>query len=239
MSESMHNTVLDSLGTRIASGDPAPGSSFTLADLERDYGASRTTAREAIKVLESIRMVQSRKRVGITIAPREEWDALNEHLIRWNLAGPFKQRQFEALLELRVAVEPIAARLSAIRASDAQRAELLRLASRLHGLGSQGLGDSEAYLATDLEYHSLLLASSQNPQFTILRGPVNLVLSWRAGLGMTPAVPYEGTLDAHLATARAIVAGDADGAERHARSHVRTVWSEIAPKHSGDASLDV
>ena len=128
MVDNVHETVLDSLGTRIAAGDPAPGASFTLADLEAEYDASRTTAREAVKVLESIRMVSSRRRIGITVRPREEWDALDEHLIRWNLAGPFRQHQFEALLELRVAVEPLAARLTAIRATDAQRAELLRLA---------------------------------------------------------------------------------------------------------------
>lgn len=227
MVDNVHETVLDSLGTRIAAGDPPPGSSFTLADLEADYDASRTTAREAVKVLESIRMVSSRRRIGITVRPREEWDALDEHLIRWNLAGPFRQHQLEALLELRVAVEPLAARLTAIRATDAQRAELLRLATRLHELGSQGLGDTDPYLKVDLEYHRLLLTSSRNPQFITLTGPVELVLSWRAGLGLTPSIPAEGTLEDHLRTARAIVDGDADAAERHARSHLRTVWGEV------------
>lgn len=228
MVHGVHETVLDSLGSRIAAGDPAPGATFTLADLERDYDASRTSAREAVKVLESIRMVSSRRRIGITVRPREEWDALDEHLIGWNLSGPFRQRQLEALLELRVAVEPLAARLTAIRATEAQRAELLRLATRLHELGGRGLGDSEAYLRTDIEYHRLLLTSSGNPQFTTLTGPVELVLTWRSGLGLTPSVPAEGTLEDHLRTARAIVDADADAAERHARSHLRTVWNEVA-----------
>lgn len=228
MGNRVHQTLLDSLGARIASGDPAPGSSFTLADLEQDYSASRTAAREAVKVLESIRMVESRRRLGIRVRPREDWDALDEHLMRWNLSGPFRQQQFEALLELRVAVEPLAARLAAIRATDAQRAELLRLATSLHELGSQGLGDSEPYLAIDVDYHRLLLLSSQNPQFTALTKPVEMVLSWRANLGLTPSIPVAGTLEDHLRTARSIVDGDADAAERHARSHVRTVWGEIA-----------
>lgn len=228
MAIGVHGDVLDDLGSRIASGDPQPGAVFTLAQLERDYGASRTVVREAVRVLESIRMVASRRKVGITVLPREQWDAFDPHLIQWNLRGRFRQQQLEALMELRVTVEPMAARLAAARATSAQRAELLRLAERLNTLGQTGKGDSEEYLAADLAFHGTLLAASGNPLLTALETPVHEVLSGRAKLGLTPGIPAEGTLEDHLLTARAIAEGDRDAAERHSRSHMMTVWSEIA-----------
>lgn len=224
----VHGEVLDDLGRRIASGDPRPGSVFTLAQIESEYGASRTVAREAVRVLESIRMVASRRRVGITVQPREQWDAFDPQLIRWNLDGPFRQQQLEALMELRVSVEPMAARLAAARATAAQRAELLRLAERLQELGARGRGDSPDYLQTDLDFHGTLLEASGNPLLTALVTPVHDVLTGRAHLGLTPGTPAPGTLEQHVRTAQAIAAADADAAERHSRSHMRTVWQEIA-----------
>jgi len=53
------------------------------------------------------------------------------------------------------------------------------------------------------------------------------VLTGRTQLGLTPSVPVAGTLEDHLGVAKAIAAGDADAAERHSRSHMRTVWGEI------------
>jgi DNA-binding FadR family transcriptional regulator len=224
----VHGDVLDDLGRRIASGDPRPGSVFTLAQIESEYGASRTVVREAVRVLESIRMVASRRRVGITVQPREQWDAFDPQLIRWNLDGPFRQQQLEALMELRVSVEPMAARLAAARATAAQRAELLRLAERLRELGAQGRGDSPDYLQADLDFHGTLLEASANPLLTALVTPVHDVLTGRAHHGLTPGTPAPGTLEQHVRTAQAIAAADADAAERHSRSHMRTVWQEIA-----------
>lgn len=228
MAGGTHRDVLDELGRRITAGRVPPGSVLTLAGIEQDQGASRTVVREAIRVLESMGMVESRRRVGITVRPREDWDAFDRQLITWNLEGPFRQQQLEALAELRVAAEPMAARLAARRATPAQRAELRRLAERLVDLGGRGQGASEPYLEADVRFHALLLASSGNPHLAALERPVQAVLEGRTRLGLTPAVPVEGTLEEHMRVALAIAAGDADAAERHSRAHMRTVWGELA-----------
>jgi len=227
MANAVHGDVLDELGQRIASGRVRPGSVLTLAQLEAESGASRTVVREAVRVLESIGMVASRRRVGITVQPRERWDAFAPALLDWNLRGPFRQQQLEALMELRVAVEPMAARLAARRASPAQRAELRRLAQTLQDLGRSGLGDTDAFLQADLDFHGLLLIASGNPQLAALERPVHEVLRGRNRLGLTPSEPAPGTLEDHLRVALAVAAGDAEEAELHSRSHMRTVWSEV------------
>lgn len=227
MANEIHRRLLDALGLRIAAGEVTPGSVLTLAWIAGEYGASRTVAREAVKVLESIRMVEPRRRVGLIVRPREQWDALDPLLIHWNLRGPHRQRQLEALMELRVAVEPIAARLAAEHATAAQRVELVRLAETLHELGSRGLGASEPYLAADLEFHRVLLSAGGNPFFAALAAPVGAVLEGRTQIGLTPSIPAPGTLEEHLGTARAIADGDAASAEEHSRTHMRTVWGEV------------
>jgi DNA-binding FadR family transcriptional regulator len=227
----MHGDVLDDLGRRIASGVLPPGTVLTLAQLEDEQRASRTVVREAVRVLESMGMAASRRRIGITVQPRDAWDAFDPRLIQWNLEGPFRQRQLEALMELRVAVEPMAARLAADRATPAQRAELRRLAERLNELGRQGLGASDPYLQTDVDFHGMLLAASGNPQLAALEGPVAAVLLGRTRLGLTPSIPVAGTLEDHMSVALAVAAGDPDAAERHSHSHMRTVWGEVV----GDA----
>ncbi|MFL0410535.1 FadR/GntR family transcriptional regulator [Microbacterium paludicola] len=228
MAGGTHRDVLGELGRRIATGMIRPGSVLTLAGIEQDLGASRTVVREAVRVLESIGMVESRRRVGITVRPREHWDAFDPQLIQWNLDGPFRQQQLEALAELRVATEPMAARLAARRATPTQRAELRRLAERLVELGERGEGASEPYLEADVAFHALLLAASGNPLLAVLERPVHAVLEGRTRLGLTPAVPAEGTLEEHMRVALAVAEGDADAAERHSRAHMHTVWEEMS-----------
>lgn len=227
MAGGMHADVTSDLGERIAAGEIAPGAVLTLAQLEADYDASRTVVREAVRVLESIGLVASRRRVGITVQPREAWDAYSPRLIAWNLSGPFRQQQLEALMEVRVAVEPTAALLAARRATPAQRAELRRLAARLRAIDDAAGGASDEFLEADVAFHDLLLEASGNPQLTALRGPIREVLTGRSRLGMTPATPAAGTLEEHEQVAAAIIAGDGAAAERHSRAHMRVVWSEI------------
>lgn len=222
-----HGAVLDALGLRIAAGELPAGTVLTLAGLEHDFGASRTLVREAVRVLESLGMLVSRRRVGITVQPRAHWHVLGAEPIRWTLEGPLRQRHLVELMELRAALEPAAARMAAERASGAQRDELVRLATELHRLGLAGLGDSPAYLQVDIDFHTLLLAASDNALYAELAGPVREILVGRTGLGLTPADPAPGTLDAHLAAAQAIARGDGPGAEAQVRTHIAIVSGEI------------
>ena len=61
----VHSRVLDELGSAICAGGHAPGSPLTLEMIEEQYGVSRSVARETIRVLEALRLVVSRRRVGV------------------------------------------------------------------------------------------------------------------------------------------------------------------------------
>ncbi|KQO81456.1 MULTISPECIES: FadR/GntR family transcriptional regulator [unclassified Frigoribacterium] len=233
--EGTHAQLVQTLGRAIAAGEPPPGTVLTLAGLEREHGVSRTTTREVVRVLESLAMVESRRRVGITVLPRTRWRVLDPQLIRWTLAGPARRHQLVELMELRAALEPAAARLAAQNASDEQRAGLVAHATELDRLGRAGRGDTAEYLAADIDFHTLLLVASGNLLYAELAAPVREILQGRHELGLTPADPAPGTLDAHVGAARAIAAGDGAGAERNSATHLSIVSGEVEVGGAGGA----
>ena len=81
----LHGNLLTALGTSIVSGEYPPGQVLTLDGVSAQHGLSRSVAREAIRVLESMGMVESRRRVGITIQPSHKWNVFDPRLIRWRL----------------------------------------------------------------------------------------------------------------------------------------------------------
>lgn len=225
--QASHARLVELLGRRITGGALAEGDSVTVAQLEDEFDASRTVVREAVRVLEAHGLVAARRRVGITVLPRERWRNLDATVIAWTLAGPRRLELLVELTALRVAVEPVAAREAALRADDAQREQLLALATGLSELGARGEGASDEYLRVDIAYHSLLLQAGGNALFAQLAEPVAEVLAGRAALGLTPGIPHLGTLEAHLATARAISNRDAATAESAAREHLTLVSGEV------------
>ncbi|MDQ1125964.1 transcriptional regulator, GntR family [Microbacterium sp. LKL04] len=222
-----HAHIVETLGRRIVGGELPPGTGLTLAGLEESFTASRTVVREAVRVLEAHGLLTSRRRVGLVVRPQAEWDILNADIIEWSLDSPRRRDVLIELTDLRVAVEPVAARLAAERAGDAERDELVRWATLLSDLGNQGLGDSDEYLDADIAYHRLLLRASGNALFEKLGDPIAEILRGRSVRGLTPGMPRVGTLEAHLATARAIHDGRGADAEASAREHLTLVSGEV------------
>ena len=229
MAHPSHSSVVEDLGLRLAAGELAPGRVLTLAELEEHYRISRTVIREAVRVLEAMGMLESRRRVGVTVRRVEDWSALDSRLIQWQLAGPHREQQIAVVTELRSAVEPVAARLSAVRSSDVERTEILRLAGILEKLGAEGRGDDEDYLAADIAFHDLILDASGNLMLAANKPAIAAILAGRSRAGLTPATPDADSLQHHVQAARAIARGDADAAESHARCYVDIVLGEVRP----------
>lgn len=222
-----HTYVLDALGSRIANGDLAAGTVLTLADLEEEYQVSRTVIREVVRVLESQGMLVSRRRVGVTVQPIASWDVLDASVIQWRLSGPGSERQLAELMELRSAVEPVAARLAADRASGDQRQRLVELAAVLESLGRRELGDSAEFLDADIAFHTLLLEASGNPLLAQLSSPVAEVLAGRGARHPLSGVPEAGTLEGHVEVAAAIKGGDSAAAGEAVARLVQIISDEI------------
>jgi DNA-binding FadR family transcriptional regulator len=223
----LHSDLLDKLGQEIVDGVHPPGTALTLGRLEQRFGVSRTVVREAVRVLESLGLVLSKRRVGVVVQAVSAWSVLDPRVIAWRLAGGGRDAQLRSLTQLRHAVEPTAARLAALERGGGQGAELMRLARRLRELGEQGLGDTEGYLEADVAFHTLLIRASGNEMFVGLQGAIAEVLVGRTRLGLTPAWPAPHSLDDHEAVAQAVLDGQEEAAEAASRAVVAEVWLEL------------
>lgn len=227
----LHANLLTALGTRIAAGEYPAGRILTLEGVSAEQGVSRSVAREAIRVLESMGMVASRRRVGITVQPQDKWNVFDPRLIRWRIEAGDRAAQLVSLSELRRGFEPAAAALAAARADPQQCRTMAAAVSDMviHGRS----GDLESYLLADKVFHQTLLEASGNEMFRALTGVVEEILNGRTQHGMMPAAPNPTAIELHDEVARAVRQRNPAAAERAMRTIIDEAATAVAENESG------
>ncbi|CAM5233497.1 transcriptional regulator [Streptomyces spiroverticillatus] len=211
----LHARVLDTLGPAITGGQYPPGSVLLTDELSQEFEVSRSVMREAVRVLESMHLVESRRRVGVTVLPTEEWNVYDPQVIRWRLAGADRPRQLRSLTVLRSAVEPAAAGLAAHHATAEQCAALTECAI---GMVAHSRGQRlEGYLLHDIEFHRTILKASGNEMFARLGDVVAEVLAGRTHHRVMFEDPDPAAVTLHVKVAEAVRERDAARAEELTR----------------------
>ncbi|MFF9313664.1 FadR/GntR family transcriptional regulator [Streptomyces sp. NPDC014748] len=211
----LHGRVLDALGPAITAGEYPPGSVLRTDELAQSFDVSRSVMREAVRVLESMHLVASRRRVGVTVLPADEWNVYDPQVIRWRLAGADRARQLRSLTVLRSAVEPVAAGLAARHATPEQCSELTECAL---GMVANSRGRRlDRYLLHDVAFHRVILRASGNEMFARLGDVVAEVLTGRTQHEVMFEDPDPAAVTLHVRVAEAVRAGDAERAEQLTR----------------------
>ncbi|MCM3656416.1 FCD domain-containing protein [Agromyces mediolanus] len=227
MSSRLHDLAVDTLGRRIVDGKLPAGATLLAASLETELGVSRSVVREAVRVLASLGLVESVKRLGIRVLPASSWNVFDASVIRWRLASSGKGAQLRSLTELRSAVEPAAAELAAVHGSDDAAAELIAIAGRMRAVGRAGR--LEEFLELDIRFHALVLAASGNEMFARLQGVIAEVLRGRTHYGLMPAQPHEEALQLHLDVADAVLGRRPEAARDAMDRIMRRTVAEVEP----------
>lgn len=211
---SMHADALDRLGVAIVSGVYPPGEPLPIeADLGEWLGASRTVVREATKVLAAKGMLLSRPKVGTVVLPRERWDTLDPQLIEWLLDHGPMEEVIRDITEVRLIIEPAAARLAAVRRSESEAEQLEQLVAEM----GAAVDDEEAYVVADLAFHSAVLAATRNATLVRLASAIGAGLRASRQLSVHAPDGPAGAMAEHRAIADALIASDPDMAERAMR----------------------
>jgi DNA-binding GntR family transcriptional regulator len=203
------HAIAQALREAIVDGEFRPGEKLSEARLAERFGVSRTPVREALKELEVEDLVTVRRRSGTFV----------KQLTR---------REVMELYEVREAIEGMAARLCAERASAATLKRIDRVMARL--AKSVDRDDGDAFLKLDSDLHELIFIGADNQrlteQYRILvqhmhREQLGFVITRRPGR-------LARSFAEHEAIVHALHDRSPDGAEFAMRTHVQRGRAEIA-----------
>src|SRR5262245_7633184 len=151
--------VVEELGMRIIRGDLKPDDPFPIeANLGREFGASRSVIREAVKSLAARGLIESKTRTGIKVLPPMHWNLLDPEVLSWRYGVMPPAQFYSELFEIRLMIEPEAAALAASRATQADIAEMSEAFDEMSKPRETGTTAVEA----DLRFHRAILAACKN-----------------------------------------------------------------------------
>ncbi|MDO7883248.1 FadR/GntR family transcriptional regulator [Antiquaquibacter soli] len=155
----LQGRVIEALGADIVGGRYLPGDLLPKeAELTEQYGVSRTSVREAMKVLAAKGLVEIRQKIGTRVRDPHLWSVFDSDILRWYAMQGRGDEIMRDLIELRQILEPAAARLAAGRSSmtDLRRIELAHLSM------VQNAHDNNRYAQSDVEFHMAVYGASHN-----------------------------------------------------------------------------
>jgi GntR family transcriptional repressor for pyruvate dehydrogenase complex len=191
------------------------------ADLAAELGLSRSSLREAVRALSLVNILDVRQGDGTYVT------SLDPPLLLEVLSFMVDFHRDDTVLEflrVRRILEPAATAMAAERITEADSARLRALLDRL---GPDP--DVDALVASDLEFHRLIAACSQNTVLCslleTLSGPTTRARVWR---GLTQAGTKERTLAEHRAILDALAAHEPEVARSWATVHIAGVEQWLA-----------
>lgn len=210
----LHGQLLDALGRRIVTGELAAGQIISMEQVQTEFRVSRTVVREVLRELTAIGLVDARPRYGTYVQDRSEWNLLDANVMAWrNASGP-DRRLLRELSDVRLLVEPGAARLAAEHATDQQLAAIHEALLRLESSYGDGL---DASIEADAAFHLGILRASGNELLD--RFEVLLLPALSARNAVTLQHPHDRHyLHLHRLVYEAIASRDPDASEAALRT---------------------
>ena len=199
--------VAHHLGKAIINGEygdhnPVPSE----AELCKQLEVSRSAAREAVKGLAAKGLLSSRARQGIRVLPESEWNLFDVDVLNWIRESNPSLELMREFTELRLAVEPEAARLAAER-QDTDKIAKIEAALERMKQAETGFDDP---LESDIAFHQSILDASGNRFFGHLGRIIDTTL--RVSIRFTNMLKgvHAAAYDDHKKICDAIASNDPD-----------------------------
>ena len=208
--KSMHGRIVQELGVDIVSGKLPTGERLpTESVLCERYGVSRPVLREATRVLVAKGLVESKPRIGSVVRPRSEWHMLDPDVMYWTLSSMPEGEFFHSLLTVRRIIEPAAAALAAVEATDDDLERMAAAYARMELAET-----AEALLDPDIDFHRAIVAATHNTLLTHIGNMLSLALSESIKLTSRHPDTHALSLPRHKAILTAIQNRDPLGARQ-------------------------
>lgn len=205
---------------RVSSGDMLPPE----RDLVIESGLSRGSVREALKILETEGLVEIRSgRAGgarVTVPKRIDLVRSTELFLRANGVT------LESLLDCRIAIEPMLARLTARNRTQAELEHL----HELHEKFAASVDDTPRYRTINFQWHLAIARASRNEPLTALMEAISTPVLEAIGYeNVTTPTTRREAVAAHARIMAAIDAGDADAASEAMEAHLTVYDALVKP----------
>lgn len=223
-----YKQVADQLRSLVVGGELGPGERLpNESDLSSAFRVSRSTVREALRVLASQNLLTTSRGVGggsfvAHPAPEQVREFLETSLGLLSGTGALSG---EELLEARELLEVPAARLAAQRRSVADL-ESLQLALE----GQRARADRDVRFESRARFHQALLGASGNRFLMITAQPLFTVIRGRFRREQEPQLFWKRVADDHARILERVEERDAEGAAEEMHLHLerlRAIYDQI------------
>jgi GntR family transcriptional regulator, transcriptional repressor for pyruvate dehydrogenase complex len=192
-------------------------------EMIEEYGVGRGSLREALRILEihGVITMKPGRRGGPIVIEVGTSDYGRMSTLFYHLGGA----TFGELMDARLALEPLMARLAAQRGDPT-------LADRLtRGEELTDLHDDRAYFAATHDFHRTVASLSDNPILNLVVTSLEHIFHDQVSGLLFPTERREEVVAAHDAIARAIARGRAAEAERLMRQHMQEYADFVRRRH--------
>lgn len=206
----LHGHVVQVLGQRIVSGAIKQGEVLPPeATMAEEMEVSRTSLREAMKVLSAKGLVEARPKVGTRVRDARFWSQLDADVLAWRCASMPTADFVQKLSEMREIIEPAAA---ASAASHRTVTQLKRMQTAFDAM--EASHDPESWTSADIDFHEAILAATGNELLISLFSVIETALSSYFTMSALTAVNFKYSLPQHRAVLQAIREKDAEAAQK-------------------------
>lgn len=206
-------------GRIVAEGGLAPGDKLpNELDLSRELGVSRTTLREAVRMLTAQGVLEVRRGKGTFVSDRVE------DIDDFGFTGLSRVKgQLRDLFELRSIFEPQAARLACRRATAEERADILSKGRAVEDCIRAGTDRTRA----DAAFHAAIVRATHNEFMVRLLPLIQRAVATAVETGDDARRLAEDTLRDHALLLEFFARGDEEGACHAMAIHMRHAVDEM------------
>ena len=210
LTRSLATQIVQELGRRIVAG--AYGQGDLLEDegtLAARYQVSRSVIRDAVKILVGKGLLEVRRGIGTRVRSRSAWALLDDDVLAWHQSAPVSHAFLQQLTDLRLVIEPKAARWAAERGTAEGHALIAEAQARME----QEKGSIDDFVVADALFHRAVLRAADNEFLLAMESAVFSALLISIRLTNRDPRENEESIPFHRAVADAILARDAAEAE--------------------------
>lgn len=219
--------LLDSIGRSIVQGRYSNNAVFPKEiELCEKYSASRSVIREALKMLASKGLLDSRARKGTWVKPSAEWNVMDPDVLKWMLTSDSSLQLLSEFVEIRLEIEPAAAELAATRGTQDQKSKIHAAIEQMRASNGKRKQGFEA----DIAFHLAILDASNNRFMQQMKNLVESALRISIALTDQSKGVEHGSIEEHNAIAEAILSGDAKAAREKSYRLIQEAYDLICKR---------